>query len=207
MAGLLAGGAIAKKKKKKKAKPVATTLFLHGSNPSGDVEGAQWLVDYLANSQNNPMVMDSTEPADGAPKSMNLHNPALNTQCTGLPAGFPTWVGDLAGTIKGDAKLTVDFLAAPTTTVTARLWPDILPFAACNDAYIAPAAEVTVDVPEGQNSVEIIFKKVKIKSAQTLMLELIGGRDAEAARVFYDSSDFASKLEFKCLPAKGKKCV
>lgn len=206
-AAMLGGAADAKKKKKKKKKPVSTTLYLHGHTPSGDVDGATWLVDYLINSANNPMIMDAKKPGGGPPASQNLHNPALNTRCTGLPTGFPTWLGEVSGTIKGDAQLKIHFAAAPTTTVTARIWADLLPFQACNDEYIEPASEVTVDVPAGHSEVTIKFPKLKLKASQYVMLEVLGGRDAEAARVFYDSSDMASELKFGCIPQKGKSCT
>lgn len=207
VAAMLGGTADAKKKKKKKAKPVATTLYLHGHTPSGDVDGVTWLVDYLANSENNPMIMDANEPSDGAPKSQNLHNPIFNTRCTGLPVGFPTWLGEVSGTIRGNATLTLHTAAAPTTTLTARLWADMLPFQACNDEYVEPASEVTVDVPAGHSEIEIEFPDLDLKAHQYLMLEVLGGRSAEAARVFYDSTDMASELSFGCIPAKGKSCT
>ncbi len=189
---------------KPKAKPVKTTLYMHGNYPVGEVDGADWLANATP-----PMAMDPNEPTDAQPKSMTFFNPALNDQCSGLPLGFATWVGPLAGTITGDAKLTAHFVSAPGT-IKARIWVDT-PVFSCNDAFIPPAAEVDVTLPAGPGSVEIVFPKLKLKGTYNIMIELLAysGADykGQVGRVLYDSTSYATSLEFMCTPAKGNSCV
>ncbi|MDQ3878431.1 MAG: hypothetical protein M3290_08815, partial [Actinomycetota bacterium] len=132
-------------------------------------------------------------------------NPALNDECTGLPTAFPTFSGKLTGTIVGDAHLTAYFLSAPAT-LKARLWVDT-PVFSCNDAYIAPAAEVDVDVPPGQNSVDITFPKLNLTATQSILIEVLApsGTDykGQVGRLLYDSTNAATSLKFNCIPAAG----
>lgn len=181
-------------------KPVKTTLYLHGNHQFGDIDG----VDHFANGM-PPMSMDGKEPSAGHAKSMRNGTPGLNTKCTGLPLGFPTWQGNFSGTIVGDAKLKLHFVSPPTR-VTARLWTDT-PVFSCNDAYIEPASEVIVEVPAGHNEIEVVFPKLKLKGAANIMIELLGTGAGSQGRVFYDSADMASNLSFNCIPAKGSSCI
>jgi hypothetical protein len=196
----------AKKKKKKKPKAVKTTMYMHGYSQVGEQDGAEWLANSLQGAAAAVMQMDGTKPGDGTPKSMNVNNPALNTQCAGLPAGFPTWQGNVAGKITGDIKLSGHFASAPGQKVTGRIWADTAIFS-CNDGYVEPAAEVTVDVPAGQGTAEIVFEDMKLKPKMQLMVEIIGGSATTASRVLYDSTTAETKLEFSCVPAKGKTCL
>ncbi len=208
--GLLVGVYMlpAQAKKKKKAKPVATTMFMHGPSPFGEVDGAQWLAD--GNGPVSPLTMDGVEPAAGPPKSMNYFSPALNDQCTGLPLAFPTFTGNLVGTIVGDAKMTLHFVSAPTT-IKARIWADIGAFSACNEAHIEPASEVDVEVPGGQGEVEVVFPDLKLTATQHIMIEILAPSSAEwggkVGRLLYDSTDAASQITFGCVPASGKSCL
>lgn len=211
LAAVVVGGALSASPAqagKKKAKPVATKLYLHGQAPFGEVDGAQWAADGFA--AQSPMTLTAEEPAAGPPKSMNYFNPALNDQCTGLPLGFPTFTGELSGTIVGDAKLTAHFASVPAK-VTARLWADIGAFVGCNEGYIEPASEVVVDVPGGHSEVEIVFKGLKLPAQASIMLEILvpSGTDSggSVGRLLYDSTDMASVLEFKCIPASGTSCT
>lgn len=185
-----------------KPKPVKTTLYMHGVYQFGEVDGIEWLV-----SGTPPMQMDTTEPTESQPRSMFTGNPVLNRSCTGLPTGFPTWEATgVSGTVVGDAKLVVH-LASPPTKLTARLWIDT-PMFSCNDAYIEPLSEVVVDIPAGQNEVEIVFPGLKKKATFNMIVEILGSGVGQASRVFYDSPDMATSLEFSCVPAKGaKSCV
>lgn len=193
---------------KKKAKPVKTTLYMHGQSPSGEVDGAQWAADGF--SPQSPLTLDAEEPSDPLTKSMNYFSPGLNDQCTGLPLAFPTFMGPLVGTIKGDAKMTLHFASAPAT-IKARIWADIGAFSACNDNYIEPASEVDVEIPAGQNAVEVTFPKLKLKAMSFIMIEVLAlsGTDykGELGRLLYDSSSAPTSITFKCIPAKGKSCV
>lgn len=190
----------------KKAKPVKTTLYMHGQTPSGEVDGVQWFADGAG--FQSPLTLDTTEPSDPMPKSMNYFNPALNDQCTGLPLGFPTFTGTLAGTIVGDAKMTLHFASAPAA-IKARIWTDIAPFSACNENYIEPASEVDVDVPAGQNAVEVTFPKLKLKAANSIMIEILAlsGSDyrGQVGRLLYDSTAAPTSITFNCIPAAGAK--
>ena len=203
--GALAAPAVAKKKK---AKPVASTLFAHGPSQLGEIDGVQWTADGFGQS---PFTLDGVEPAGGAPKSMTIATPALNSQCTGLPSGYPSFIGNLTGTIKGDAKLTAHFVSAPGT-IKARLWADV-PVFTCNDAYIEPASEVDVELPGGQAEVEIVFPDLNLKVGSFVNVEILApdaanGWSGQVGRLLYDSTDAPTRIEFGCIPAGGAKtCV
>lgn len=201
--GALAAPATAKKKK---AKPVATTMFAHGPSQFGEVDGVQWLADGAGKP---PLTLDATAPGAGTPKSMNFFSPLLNSKCTGLPLAFPTFQGDLAGTIVGDVKMTAYFLSAPGT-IKARLWTDVPNFS-CNDGYVEPASEVDVTVPAGRNEVEIVFPGLNQKAGSWVLIELLapsgGNYRGQVGRLLYDSADAATRLEFNCLPASGSSCT
>lgn len=183
-----------------KPKPVKTTLYLHGNAPVG--EGAEGAL-YLADSQQ--MTLDTTAPTAPVPKSYNFNNRGGNDQCSGNPVFFPTWTGTLGGTIVGDVKWTAHFVSPPSQVI-ARIWTDT-PIASCNEGYIPPAQEVTVDIPAGNNSVEIVFKKLKLKAASSIMVELLQGSPSKQGRVLYDGAGFESALTFSCIPQSGKSCA
>ena len=194
MSSLAAPAAVAKK-------PVQTTLYLHGNAPIGD--GAEGLVN-IAESLN--MTLDTTKPTDAVPKSYGFTNPVGNDECSGNSTFFPTWVGNLNGTIVGDAKWTAHFVAPNASQVIARIWVDT-PISSCNESYIPPAQELIVDVPAGHNEVDIVFKKLKLKAQGTIMLELLQRTAGKQGRVLYDAADYASSITFKCIPASGKNCA
>lgn len=194
----------------KKAKPIKTTLYMHGDQPLGELDGLEW------QSGSEPMTMDAIEPSGTEPKNMHYTWAAWNDQCTGLPLFFPTWVGSLNGTIKGDATLTAHFVGTPATA-TARIWVDTEVFL-CNGNdgstnYIPPHAEISAAVPEGQSTVEFAFQNLKLKAGNTIMVEILeqtvfSGSPQNQSRVLYDSTDYPTKLEFSCIPAAGQKtCV
>lgn len=201
------GPAQAKKRKKKKAAPVETTLYMHGSAPLGEIDGVQWTAD--GSGPESLMTLSAEEPT-GATKSMNYFSPALNSRCTGLPLAFPTFTGPLAGTITGDAKMTAHFVSAPAT-IKARIWADIGAFTMCNDAYVEPAAEVDVEVPAGQNAVEIVFPGLDLPAQASIMIEILApsGQDygGQVGRLLYDSPDAPTSITFSCIPASGTSCV
>jgi len=193
--GITAPGAGARARK-----PVKTSMYLHGFSPLGEVDGIDWLANGTP-----PMQMDGQKPEASEPKSMRLGTPGLNTSCTGLPAGFPTWTGTISGKIVGDAKLTLHTLATPQN-LTARLWVDV-PVFSCNEAYIQPASEVIVQVPAGHGEFDVVFPKLKLKATSSILIELIGSGVHSNGRVLYDSTDMTSVLSFKCIPSKGKTCI
>lgn len=200
LSAALVGGALAAPASGAKAKPVKTSLYLHGAYPAGEGDGADW----IANST-PPMSMDPTEPSAAEPKSMGYSGAAFNDQCSGLPLVFPTWVGNLQGTIVGDAHLKAHFVAAPAT-ITARIWVDT-PVFSCNESFVPPAQEVQVEIPAGHNEVDIVFKGLRLKATANVMIELLSQSPAAQGRVLYDSADMASVLQFKCIPARGKSCT
>lgn len=200
IAALGVPGAAAKKKKKKKAKAVATTLYLHGDAPIG--EGAQAALNIA---EGLIMSLDTEEPTDAVPKSYHFNNPVGNDQCSGNSSFFPTWVGDLSGTIVGDAKWHAHFVSPPSRVI-ARIWTDV-PISSCNDAYIEPAREVEVELPPGHNEVEIVFEDLKLRARSTIMLELLQRAVTQHGRVLYDAVDHNSRIKFKCIPASGKRCA
>lgn len=202
----LIGGAIvspAAAGKKKKAKPVKTTLYMHGDLPVGDM--AEWIEGLSGGSHQK---MDTTEPAAGPPKSHSYSLPIGNPECTGNEL-FPSWEGTVNGKIVGDMKLYANTLALPST-VTARVWVDV-PFGSCTsetagvDDFVDPIAEQEVEVPAGSNEVEIVFKKLKVTAKMNVIVELHTNTPTNQGRVLYDSSEFPTRLEFKCIPAKGAK--
>jgi hypothetical protein len=198
--GLIASAAVAPSAgAKRKAKAVKTSLYLHGEAPLGDIDGVVWLA------EDRVPQMSPEKPEGSVPKSWRLGTTGLNTNCTGLPIGFPTWVGKVNGTIVGKPKLTAHFVAPPTR-VTARIWTDV-PVFTCNEAYVEPASEVVADVPAGHSEVEIVFDKLRLKAGSQVMIELLAGGSGQQGRILYDSPDLASVLQFSCIPARGRSCT
>jgi len=179
-------------------KPVTTVLYLHGDYPVGDF--IEWITMPLDAA---PMQMDPTEPAAGPPKSMTYSPVIGKTSCAGNQL-FPTWEGRVAGTITSDVKLTATFVAPPSQ-VRARLWLDVPYGEGCVGDYKPPVAEATIAVPPGRNEVEIVLKGAKGKKVgYKMMLELDAPAQSQG-RVMYDSRDFATALEFTCVPFAGDK--
>lgn len=211
VAGALAAPAAAGKKKKKPKgpAPVATTFYMHGSHPLGELDGAQWLADTLQGAAAEPMKMDGTPPSGTQTKSQNVFSPALNDQCSGLPIAFPTWQGAMSGTITGDAKLTAHFLSAPGT-ILVRMWSDVAVFT-CNDAYPEPFAEAEIQLPSGQGAVEVMFEDLNVPVTAHVIVEIVAlsGTDykGQIGRVLYDSTSAETKFEFLCVPASGTSCL
>lgn len=204
--GLLAGALAlpAEAAKKKKAKPVKTTLYMHGDLPVGDL--AEWIEGASGGTHNQ---MDTTEPAAGPPKSHSYTLfPVGNTQCAGNEL-FPSWEGKVTGTIVGEMKLYANTLALPSTVI-ARVWVDV-PFGSCTsstagvDNFVEPIAEVEAEVPAGSNEVEIVFEKLKVPATFNVIIELHQTNPANQGRVLYDSADFPTRVEFDCIPPKGEK--
>lgn len=218
--GLLVGS-IAVADAKKKAKPVATKLFLHGATVVGENDSFS-----LVNEAFLPM--DTAEPTGSEPKSRLITNylGGPNTQCSGNNL-FPVWSGQLAGTIKGDVKLTFNAIGTPGDVVV-RIWPDIGPGSNLCDTsnpvspssdYVDPAGETVVTLPPGTGTVEAVMKNVNLKAVGSVVIQLSpavavdvpdpGGSvlNPFISRVLYDTPDFASMLEFSCIPASGTSCT
>jgi hypothetical protein len=208
LAGSLSSGATAakKKKKKKKAKPVATSLYFHGSTDPVDDTGSTGSA-YLK--------MDTKKPTESAPKSKQILNYVRgpNTMCAGNNL-FPVWTGSLKGTVKGDMKVTFDTVASPAGQVEIEVWPDVMSQLCTNetlgvDDYIEPAGEVTVDLPPGPGVVEATIKGVNFKAIGSMMVQITPILDTPFfGRVLYDTPDMDAHISFKCVPVgKAKKCA
>ena len=199
--GLLAGTLVSPAQAAK-AKPVATTMYMHGHMPVGD--GLEF-VNGVANSTN--MMMDPTAPAAGVPKSQSFSFNRGNEECAGNDL-FPSWSGNLTGKLASDVTMKANFLAAPSK-LTARIWIDV-PFGSCTSStagvsdFQPPVAEIEVDVPAGANEVEFVYPGLKGKKILgSMIVELHTTDPAQEGRVLYDSADYQTRIEFTCVPSSG----
>lgn len=213
VAGALATPALAGKKKKR-AKPVPTTLFMHGKETIGEAESTPNVADqYLS--------LDAVEPKDGEPKSHGILNGVVtpNQQCAGNTY-FAVFVGPLSGQVVGDVTVTLHTLSTPAARLDVRIWPDVSSLLCTSTVsgttqYPEPAGEITVDLPPGQGVVAAKIEGVKFNAVNSVMVQIsphteVPGANVYrpfAARVLYDSTGAPSSVAFDCLPAKGKSCT
>lgn len=205
--GLVFGSIATADAKKKKAKPIPATFYFHGTEMLGEVDMANnFGVGYNK--------MDTTEPSGPAPKSMGLVDYVVgpNSDCAGNYL-YPVWTGQLAGRIVGELKVTFHSVAAPRS-VDVRIWPDIMSQAcAGNDlaegTYPAPVLEQSVDLPAGPGVTEVVFENVNFQVMGSMMVQITPpAGEPLPGRILYDSADYASSVEFTCIPSKGSKtCV
>lgn len=209
--GALAGP-VAAKKKKKKAKPVAHTLYFHGTQPSGEAYYADSVASSLGFQK-----MDPNEPTDPAPKSMGITNYVVgpNTSCSGNSL-FPTWEGSVIGAVSGDLTVYLNAIGHAATTVRVDVFADST--GGCDSSlgstgYVPPVATQDITLSPGPAENEIVFEDVKFNSLANIVV-MITPVDGAAAndptsqgRVLYDSADFASRIEFMCAPTSGKTCT
>lgn len=195
----------AAKKKKKKVKPVETVLYMHGNYPIGD------LIEWVSSiSEGTKMIMDTEEPNGSMAKSMSFGPPVVgNAQCTGNEL-FPSWEGEVTGTIVRNVTWKAHVASAPATVV-ARLWVDV-PFGSCTsetagvEAFVDPVAEVEVEIPPGQNEIEIVFEGLgKLPVQANMIVEIHRPADTEQGRILYDSADMATQIVFPCIPSGAAK--
>ena len=206
--GLLAGALALPADAKKKAKPVATSLYFHGTQEVGEAE----LPDTWASQA--WMGMDSTKPDAGTPKSMFVTNyfAGPNTACSGNGL-VPTWKGPLAGTVKGKLTLTLHTIGSPAAKLQADIFPDGT--GGCDSTvgstgFVPPVASAQVDVPPGPGVTEITFPKVNFKAVGSLVVMFsIPGAPANPyqVRILYDGAGYESGLTFSCTPATGTACT
>lgn len=193
---------------KKKAKPVATTLYLHGNEVVGEVENFGLIA------SGTFMSMDANEPTGAEPKSKFFTNyvGGPNTECAGNDF-FPVWVGDVSGKVTGDVKVTFNSIATPGGVIDVRIWPDVASQLCTNETlgafdYPEPAGEVRVNLPAGPGSVEAVIEGVNFTAGSKLMLQLTPDIASPfVGRALYDSTSYISKIEFNCTPASGKSCT
>lgn len=210
--GLVAGSLVAPALAKKKAKPVTTTLYMHGSEVVGELESTPLVAD-------NPLSMDPSEPTGAEPKSHGIFNGVVtpNHQCAGNNL-FPVFVGNVQGRIVGDLKVTLHALSTPGK-VDVRVWTDKLGLLCTSDLagtaeYPEPVAEATLDLPAGHGVIEAVFKDLDVLATTNMMIQVspettpAGPEEIMApfvARILYDATDYASNVEFQCIPNKGQK--
>lgn len=200
------------KQAKKSKKAIPHVLYFHGSVPSGEA----YYADSVANSTGF-QTMDATEPADPAPKSMGVTNYVVgpNTTCSGNSL-FPTWEGAVTGKVSGDLKVYLNAIGHAASTVQVDVFADGL--GGCESTlgstgYVPPVESTTVTLAPGPAENEVVFKKVKFKSLINIVVMVTpvasdpGLDPSSQARLLYDSPDFASRIEFMCVPASGKSCT
>lgn len=184
---------------KKKPKPTPITMFFHGAEPIGEIDMANNLA-----AGGTVMAMDTEEPTGSPSKSFPFNDfiATPNEKCSGSPL-FPSWSGNLAGRVTGDIKVVFNTIAS-AGTVDVELFADAGPLS-CNDTYIPPAAEVTVDLPPGSGTVEAVIEGVDFVLLRNLVI-MINPKNLDvpaAGRVLYDSGSDASRVELMCTPAAG----
>jgi hypothetical protein len=210
--GLVAGSLVAPALAKKKAKPVTTTLYMHGGEIVGELESTPLVADA-------PLSMDPTEPTGAEPKSHGILNGVVtpNHQCAGNNL-FPVFVGNVTGRIVGDMKVTLHALSTPGK-VDVRVWTDKMGLLCTSELagttdYPEPAAEATLDLPAGHGVIEAVFEDLDVLATTNMMIQIspettpVGPEEVMApfvARILYDATDYASNVEFQCIPAKGQK--
>jgi hypothetical protein len=216
LAGALVAGALVVPATAKKAKPVKTTLYMHGTSIVGEADSSPQVADA-------PLPMDPNAPEGAEPKSHGIANGVVtpNHRCAGNNL-FPVFVGDVKGRIVGDMKVTLHALSTPGK-VDVRVWADKMGLLCTSDIsgtseYPEPAAEVTVDLPAGHGVIEAVFEDLNFPAAVNLMIQVSPQATPVAtpagdrhyftpfvARVLYDATDYASNVEFSCIPPKGAK--
>ena len=199
--GLLVGGAVSAEAAKK-AKPVKTTLYLHGTETLGELDHVNSITGAYTR-------MDPTEPTGPAPKSrpMTFWWGSPFNQCAGYPLAS-VWTGNLSGKVVGDLTLTIHSVAVPGT-VRVQIWPDVAGMiCAGNDLsegeFPAPVVDTVATVGPGET--EIVLENVGFKAVGSMMLQILS-EGPGSGRLLYDSPEFDSRIEFNCIPKAGKACA
>ena len=220
-AGLVAGTLVTPAVAKKKARPQPVTFYLHGPLPLGEADYAETTANTLQGVPDGFQTMDTTEPSDPTPDSMGLTNYVRgpNRTCSGN-ALFPTWQGELAGTVTGDMKIYLNAIAGPATDVVVEVFPDST--GGCDSAtgstgYVKPVASAEATLTPGSGETEVVLEGVNFSTfAQFVIMVTPTGTSVQdqnlltptsQGRILYDSADYASRVEFMCTPKTGKSCV
>lgn len=197
--------------KKKPRASVQTSLYLHGTQPVGELEAFVPVV------HENLMTMDAT-PSDSDEKSKQITNYAAgpNTQCVGNNL-FPAWIGRASGTVTGDVKFVFTSIGTPGL-VDIRVWADVPGGAEyCNETYVEPHAQALgVALPAGEADVEAVLKGGPFDVKNTLLVQITPstmdvagtprpGTNLFVSRIEYDSESHRSALSFACTPPAGRK--
>jgi hypothetical protein len=190
----------------KKKKATSVKFYFHGVEQIGELDSINNVgVGYNA--------MDTTEPSGAAPKSISwltwTGDPALWNDCAGMFT-LPVWLGKVSGRIVGDMKVMLHSVSGPAT-VDVQVWPDVtMQTCASNDVsqgkYPEPAAQTTVELTPGHGEAHIVLKDVDFKAIGSMIIQF-RPHGPVPGRILYDTPDLASLLEFKCIPASGKRCT
>lgn len=209
-AGLVAAPAAAKRKKKSKAISVETTLYLHGTQPAGEMEAFIPLV------HENLLMMDAVVPtSQEKSKQITNYGAGPNTQCAGNNL-FPAWIGEASGTVTGDMTFALTSIGTPGL-VDINVWADV-PGGAdfCNEGYVEPEAQaLAVPLPAGEADIEAVLEGAEFAVEKTLLVQISPstidvagtqrpGTNLFASRIEYDSEGHPSGLSFSCRPPAGR---
>lgn len=186
--------------------PIATTLYLHGTQQVGEVE----LPDTFLTAYRR---MSETAPTGTDAKSVQVVNylRGPNAKCSGNGL-VPTWEAPIDGTVAGPVTVTLNTAAIPASTLQVRLFADV-GMNSCNDSFVAPIADKTVNVATGQAETVVTFEDVNAPVTSNLVLMLnapetnvkVPAQPSPAqpfahTRVFYDATAAASRVQFGCTP-------
>lgn len=196
---------------KKKAKPVATSLYLHGTQPAGELESFVPVV------HENLLEMDASLPTSNEKsKQITNYSAGPNTLCAGNNL-FPAWIGEASGKVLGDTKFVFTSIGSPGL-VDIRVWADIpggTDF--CNEGYLEPQAQALgVPLPAGEADVEAMLEGGPFEVSSTLLVQIspstvdVAGTQRPGSNMFfsrieYDSEGHPSALSFRCKPPAGRK--
>ena len=180
---------------KKKARPVKTTLYLHGEAQADETTLA-------------PLHMTPAEPSQPLPYSKWLPNYVAGPKDDCVNDWFlnATFQGPMSGRITGDVKVTL-YSASTPGTVEVRLIPDFTDFL-CGDPKHQPVATTRIDLTPGAGPSEGVIKNVSIDVQGVLVMTVLPIPSPPfAGRLLYDSPDFASRIQFDCIPTRGTSCA
>lgn len=171
------------------------TWYLHGNDQIGELSYVQTLGEID--------VMDTNEPAAGDPDSKGITNYLVgpNTNCSGNGL-LPSWQGQVRGRMHA-VTVTLNTLALPGTTVDVKLFADAS--RGCNDSASPLTASRTVTLPEGEGEVTVDFGdlSVDVRGGMIMMIHVTNPASTSQGRVFYDSADALSRIDFLCEVPEG----
>lgn len=182
------------------------TLYLDGTQQVGELETPDtFLTAYRR--------MTAEAPTGSDAKSVQVVNylRGPNTKCSGNGL-VPTWEAAMDGTLSGPVTVTLNTAGIPASTMQVRLFADA-GMNACNDAFIPPIADKTVNVATGQAETVVTFENVSAPVTTNLVLMLnapetnvkVPEQPSPAqpfahTRVFFDAASAASRIQFGCTP-------
>lgn len=182
-----------------KRKAVPATLYLHGSDRIDDVP----LVTL------SPGAMDTKKPSESTPASRQYINYIAGPRqdCVNGYVFSPVWYGKVAGRIVGNMKVTF-FSASSEGSVTLAIYADDSEYK-CGDSKHQPLYRTWVDIPTGAEKVTATIKHINLPVQGMLAFEITPNAPTPpfVGRMLYDAKDYASKIRFSCIPARGRSCT